>query len=127
MAEGHLNRRLFNAASDLGAACAGRALTGLGATVFAPKRFGREQCRPQRRSGRAINVCERTDEPWRLPAELMCRVQREKTWQSRAGADVTVAVPGPKRKSWSSYFAAQKGETAWWLGTVSQFRVRMRP
>ena len=26
-----------------------------------------------------------------------------------------------------SYFAAQKGETAWRLGTVSQFRVRMRP
>ena len=22
------------------------------------------------------------DEPWRLPAEVMCRVQREKTWYS---------------------------------------------
>ena len=27
-------------------------------------------------------VCERTDEPWRLSAEVMCRVQREKTWYS---------------------------------------------
>ena len=44
------------------------------------KRFRREQCRPERRSARSINVCERTDEPWRLPAEVMCRVQREKMW-----------------------------------------------
>ena len=43
-------------------------------------RFRREQCRPERRSARSINVCERTDEPWRLPAEVMCRVQREKMW-----------------------------------------------
>ena len=49
---------------------------------LAPKRFRREQCRPERRSVRSINVCERTDEPWRLPAEVMCRVQREKTWYS---------------------------------------------
>ncbi len=42
----------------------------------------REQCRPERRSARSINVCERMDEPWRLPAEVMCRVQREKTWYS---------------------------------------------
>ena len=33
-------------------------------------------------SARSINVCERMDEPWRLPAEVMCRVQREKTWYS---------------------------------------------
>ena len=42
----------------------------------------REQCRPERRSARSINVCERMDEPWRLPAEVMCRVQHEKTWSS---------------------------------------------
>ena len=36
----------------------------------------------ERRSARSINVCERMDEPWRLPAEVMCRVQREKTWYS---------------------------------------------
>ena len=29
-----------------------------------------------------VNVCQRTDEPRRLPAEVMCRVQREKTWCS---------------------------------------------
>ena len=38
----------------------------------------RELCRPERRSARSINVCERTDEPWRLPAKMMCRVQRKK-------------------------------------------------
>ena len=72
-----------HAAQDLGAAAAKRvALTGRGATVFGPKRFRKEQCRPERRSARSINVCERMDEPWRLPAEVMCRVQREKTWYS---------------------------------------------
>ena len=44
------------------------ALTGRGATVFGSKRFRKEQCRPERRSARSINVCERMDEPWRLPA-----------------------------------------------------------
>ena len=38
----------------------------------------REPCRPERRSARSINVCERTDEPWRLPVKVMCRVQRKK-------------------------------------------------
>ena len=51
-----------------------------GSTVFGSKRFRKEQCRPERRSARSSNVCEQTDEPWRLPAEVMCRVQREKTW-----------------------------------------------
>ena len=41
-----------------------------------------------------------------------------------------LAVPDFSRPSLlpraASYFPAQKGETAWWLGTVSQFRVRMR-
>ena len=39
---------------------------------MAQKKFRREQCRPERRSARSINVCERMDEPWRLPAEVMC-------------------------------------------------------
>ena len=85
LAEGHLNRRAVrrHAAQDLGAAAAKRvALTGRGSTVFGSKRFRKEQCRPERRSARSINVCERMDEPWRLPAEVMCRVQREKTWYS---------------------------------------------
>ena len=70
-----------HAAQDLGAAAAKRvALTGRGSTVFGSKRFRKEQCRPERRSVRSINVCERMDEPWRLPVEVMCRVQREKTW-----------------------------------------------
>ena len=72
-----------HAAQDLGAAAAKRvALTGRGSTVFGSKRFRKEQCRPERRSARSINVCEWMDEPWRLPAEVMCRVQREKTWYS---------------------------------------------
>ena len=72
-----------HAAQDLGAAAAKRvALTWRGSTVFGSKRFRKEQCRPERRSARSINVCERMDEPWRLPAEVMCRVQREKTWYS---------------------------------------------
>ena len=49
---------------------------------MAPKRFRREQCRSVRRSARSINVCERTDGLWGLPPELMCRVQRGKTWHS---------------------------------------------
>ena len=72
-----------HAATDLGAAAAKRvALTGRGATVFGSQRFRKEQCRPERRSARSINVCERMDEPWRLPAKVMCRVQRERTWYS---------------------------------------------
>ena len=72
-----------HAAQDLGAAAAKRvALTGRGSTVFGSQRFRKEQCRPERRSVRSINVCERMDEPWRLPVEVMCRVQREKTWYS---------------------------------------------
>ena len=72
-----------HAAQDLGAAAAKRvALTGRGATVFGSQRFRKEQCRPERRSARSSNVCERMDEPWRLPAEVMYRVQREKTWYS---------------------------------------------
>ena len=72
-----------HAAQDLGAAAAKRvALTGRGSTIFGSKRFRKEQCRPERRSARSINVGERMDEPWRLPAEVMCRVQREKTWYS---------------------------------------------
>ena len=55
-----------HAAQDLGAAAAKRvALTGRGSTVFGSKRFRKEQCRPERRSARSINVCERMDEPWR--------------------------------------------------------------
>ena len=46
------------------------ALTGRGATVFGSQRFRKEQCRPERRSARSINVCERMDQPWRLPAEV---------------------------------------------------------
>ena len=57
-------------------------MPGRGSTAFGSQKVRREQCRPERRSARSINVCERTDEPWRLPAEVMCRVQREKTWYS---------------------------------------------
>ena len=32
-------------------------------SLSAPKRFRREQCQPERRSARSINVCERMDEP----------------------------------------------------------------
>ena len=84
LAEGHLNRRL-SVTCCIGS---GRCLCRVGSVAgedqqfLAPKRFRREQCRPERRSVRSINVCERTDEPWRLPAEVMCRVQREKTWYS---------------------------------------------
>ena len=60
-----------HAAQDLGAAAAKRvALTGRGATVFGSKRFRKEQCRPERRSARSINVCERMDEPWRQKSDL---------------------------------------------------------
>ncbi len=45
---------------------------------MAPKRFRGEQCRPNRRFARPINVRERTDGPWGLPTEVMCGVQREK-------------------------------------------------
>ena len=85
LAEGHLNRRLFgDMLHRIWAlpAAKGVALTGRGSTVFGSKRFRKEQCRPERRSARSSNVCERMDEPWRLPAEVMCRVQREKTWYS---------------------------------------------
>ena len=69
-----------HAAEDLGAACARWvALPGRGSTVFGSKKVSQEQCRPERRSVRSTNVCERTDEPWLLSAEVMCRVQREKT------------------------------------------------
>ena len=58
-----------HAAQDLGAAAAKQvALTGRGSTVFGSQRFRKEQCRPERRSARSSNVCERMDEPWRLPA-----------------------------------------------------------
>ena len=54
-----------HAAQDLGAAAAKRvALTGRGSTVFGSQRFRKEQCRPERRSARSINVCERMDQPW---------------------------------------------------------------
>ena len=59
LAEGHLNRRLFGdmLRQDLDAAAAKRvALTGRGSTVFGSKRFRKEQCRPERRSARLINV-----------------------------------------------------------------------
>ena len=86
-----------HAAQDLGAAAAKRvALTGRGSTVFGSKRFRKEQCRRERRSARSINVCERMDEPWRLPAEVMCRVQREKTWYSGQRGVYTFTVPGAK-------------------------------
>ena len=36
---------------------------------------------PERRSARSINVCDRMGRAlWRLPADVTCRVQREKTW-----------------------------------------------
>ena len=41
---------------------------------FAGSSVGRSAVQPA-----SINVCERTDERWRLPAEVMCRVHREKT------------------------------------------------
>ena len=77
-----------------------------------PQRSRKEQCRPERRSARSINVYERTDEPWRLPAEVMCRVQREKTWYSGKREVYTVAVPGPKWKSWMKRLLALLAPTS---------------
>ena len=51
------------------------------ADLFWLPKGSREQCRPDRRAPLNQRL-ERTDEPWRLPAEVMCRVQREKTWYS---------------------------------------------
>ena len=65
---------------------------------MAPKRFRREPCRPERRAARSINVWEPMDEPWRPPAEVMCRVQRERSG-IQAARVYTVAVLGPKWKS----------------------------
>ena len=103
LAEGHFEPQAVrrHAAQDLGAAAAKRvALTGRGSTVFGSKRFRKEQCRPERRSVRSINVCERMDEPWRLPVEVMCRVQREKDVVFGAAGVYPVTVPRPKWKSW---------------------------
>ena len=62
-----------HAAQDVGAAATKRvALTGRGATVFGSKRFRKEQCRPERRSARSSNVCERMDEPWRAYRRRSC-------------------------------------------------------
>ena len=44
-------------------------------------RFGPSQL-PRQNASLTFGVCERMDQPWRLPAEVMCRVQREKTWYS---------------------------------------------
>ena len=49
------------------------------------KRFRTELSRPERLSPRTRDVCEWTDEPWRLP-DMMCRVQIERTWYSGQGA-----------------------------------------
>ena len=46
------------------------------------------------------------DEPWRLPAEVMCRVQHEKTWSSGQARVYTATVPGPKWKSWGTIVIA---------------------
>ena len=54
-------------------------MTGRGSTVFGSKKVWQEQCRPECRSAHSINVCERTDEPWRLPAEVM--------WSRQANAE----------------------------------------
>ena len=90
-----------HAASDLGAAAAKRvALTGRGATVFGSKRFRKEQCRPERRSARSSNVCERMDEPWRLPAEGHVRGSARKDVVFGAARVYTFTVPGPKWESW---------------------------
>ena len=52
-----------------------------------------------RRNARSINVCERTDEPWRLPTEVMYRIQREKDVVFGSARVYTVAEPEPKWKS----------------------------
>ena len=53
LAEGHLNRR--HAAEGLGAA-ARVTLRGRGSIAFGSKTFRSEQCLPERRSARSINV-----------------------------------------------------------------------
>ena len=58
------------------------------------------ECRSKREAARSINVSERADEPLRLPTEVTCRVQCQTTEQGRERGLYTVAVPGPKRKSW---------------------------
>ena len=52
-----------------------------------------------RRSARSINVYERTDGLWGLPPEVMCRVQRGKTWYS-GSAGVYCGRTRVKMKSW---------------------------
>ena len=52
-----------------------------------------------RRSARSINVCERTDGLWGLPPEVMCRVQRGKTWYS-GSAGVYCRRTRVKMESW---------------------------
>ena len=52
-----------------------------------------EQYRPKGRSARSINSCRPMDEPWRSPAELMCRTQRGKNVVFGAARVYTVAVP----------------------------------
>ena len=68
------------------------------------KKSCREHCRPKRRAARSINVCERTDEPWPLPAEVMCR-SSIKTHGIRGSARVycdrataKMEIPAKKRR-----------------------------
>ena len=77
-AEGHLNRPLFgdmlqrNWALPRGQRCPRE-----DRELLAPERSRSERCRPERRSALSINVCERPDESWLLPEEVMCTVPRE--------------------------------------------------
>ena len=103
-----------HAAQDLGAAAAKRvALPGRGSTQGAVS------------AGAPFSplVCERTDEPWRLPAEVMCRVQREKTWYSAQRGCIPVTVPGPKWKSWLSShrgpYRTTPNERRWSMATTN--------
>jgi hypothetical protein len=99
LAEGYPNRRLFG---DMlhniwtlplpsGSHCLNE-----DQQLWLPKGRAAGSVGPKRRSTRSINVYERTDEPWSLPAEVMCSVQREKTASLGAARVYTVAVPGPK-------------------------------
>ena len=82
LAEGHLSRRLFGDMLDRLRALpppSGSRCGGEDQQFVALETFRTEQCQPERGSTRSINVCEPMDKPWRLPGEVMGRVQREKT------------------------------------------------
>ena len=94
-----------------------------------------------RRSARSINVCERTDGLWGLPPELMCRVQRGKTWYSgsvgvycrRTRVKMEILDSGDRIQELGNHPARTRLEDAkaleddlWRDPRVAEIRVRIR-